>query len=234
MSFSGEKPFECDECEQTFRQKQLLKRHKNLYHTPDYSRPEPKEKTYECNLCDKSFANKGNLLRHMQNHDPEYWNKKLGDGGNVALSTEDLIQGSLLNDMRDGKLGSAPKVVIVHPNGSVEEVTSRLQNLVAEKQMEEMMVEVVQDGGSPTSVSTHSLEEAIRNQVEAVIQSHVIMHCVSFSTYKVYETSSNLDGTLKFGYTCELYFYCLISSSSLLEDLLISTGTLKIFLSLLF
>lgn len=191
MSFSGEKPFECDECEQTFRQKQLLKRHKNLYHTPDYSRPEPKEKTYECNLCDKSFANKGNLLRHMQNHDPEYWNKKLGDGGNVALSTEDLIQGSLLNDMRDGKLGSAPKVVIVHPNGSVEEVTSRLQNLVAEKQMEEMMVEVVQDGDSPTSVSTHSLEEAIRNQVEAAIQSHVIMHCVLCSIYKVYGSSSN-------------------------------------------
>ncbi|XP_071174495.1 uncharacterized protein [Mytilus edulis] len=174
LTHTGEKPFECDECEQTFRQKQLLKRHKNLYHTPDYSRPEPKEKTYECNLCDKSFANKGNLLRHMQNHDPEYWNKKLGDGGNVALSTEDLIQGSLLNDMRDGKLGSAPKVVIVHPNGSVEEVTSRLQNLVAEKQMEEMMVEVVQDGNSPTSVSTHSLEEAIRNQVEAAIQSHAL------------------------------------------------------------
>ncbi|CAG2248335.1 CTCF [Mytilus edulis] len=174
LTHTGEKPFECDECEQTFRQKQLLKRHKNLYHTPDYSRPEPKEKTYECNLCDKSFANKGNLLRHMQNHDPEYWNKKLGDGGNVALSTEDLIQGSLLNDMRDGKLGSAPKVVIVHPNGSVEEVTSRLQNLVAEKQMEEMMVEVVQDGDSPTSVSTHSLEEAIRNQVEAAIQSHAL------------------------------------------------------------
>ncbi|CAC5396633.1 CTCF [Mytilus coruscus] len=174
LTHTGEKPFECDECEQTFRQKQLLKRHKNLYHTPDYSRPEPKEKTYECNSCDKSFANKGNLLRHMQNHDPEYWNKKLGDGGNVALSTEDLIQGSLLNDMREGKLGSAPKVVIVHPNGSVEEVTNRLQNLVAEKQMEEMMVEVVQDGSSPTAVSTHSLEEAIRSQVEAAIQSHAL------------------------------------------------------------
>jgi hypothetical protein len=38
--------------------------------------------------------------------------------------------------------------VIVHPNGSVEEVTSRLQNLVAEKQMEEMMVEVVQENSN--------------------------------------------------------------------------------------
>lgn len=172
---SGEKPFECDECEQTFRQKQLLKRHKNLYHTPDYNRPEPKEKNFDCTLCDKLFANRGNLLRHMQNHDPEYWNKKLSEGSNSAMSTDDLIQGSLLNDMREGKLGAAPKVVIVHPNGSVEEVTSRLQNLVAEKQMEEMMVEVVQENSNSATVTTQSLEEAIRTQVEAAIQSHVII-----------------------------------------------------------
>ena len=169
---TGEKPFECDECEQTFRQKQLLKRHKNLYHTPDYNRPEPKEKNFECNLCDKTFANKGNLLRHMQNHDPEYWNKR-AEGSNSGLSTDDLIQGSLLSDMREGKLGTAPKVVIVHPNGSVEEVTTRLQSLVAEKQMEDMMVEVVQEGDNPSALSSQSLEYAIRSQVEAAIQSHV-------------------------------------------------------------
>ncbi|CAG2248336.1 CTCF [Mytilus edulis] len=173
---SNDKPVDCKKCGMVFQDRYSFKLHLKTHDG---------EKCFKCDQCEYAalsqrhleshlLTHTGNLLRHMQNHDPEYWNKKLGDGGNVALSTEDLIQGSLLNDMRDGKLGSAPKVVIVHPNGSVEEVTSRLQNLVAEKQMEEMMVEVVQDGDSPTSVSTHSLEEAIRNQVEAAIQSHAL------------------------------------------------------------
>lgn len=67
----GEKPFECDECDQSFRQKQLLKRHKNLYHTPDYLPRPPREKTHECGECDKAFAHKGNLIRHLATHDPE-------------------------------------------------------------------------------------------------------------------------------------------------------------------
>lgn len=37
----GEKPFECDECDATFRQKQLLKRHKGLYHTDESSLMSP-------------------------------------------------------------------------------------------------------------------------------------------------------------------------------------------------
>ena len=39
--------------EQSFRQKQLLRRHKNLYHTPDYVPPAPKEKSHECGDCNK-------------------------------------------------------------------------------------------------------------------------------------------------------------------------------------
>ena len=72
---SGEKPFECDECDQSFRQKQLLKRHKNLYHTPDYLPRPPREKTHECGECDKAFAHKGNLIRHLATHDPELQGK---------------------------------------------------------------------------------------------------------------------------------------------------------------
>ncbi|XP_052061080.1 uncharacterized protein LOC127701273 isoform X5 [Mytilus californianus] len=173
---SNDKPVDCKKCGMVFQDRYSFKLHLKTHDG---------EKCFKCDQCEYAalsqrhleshlLTHTGNLLRHMQNHDPEYWNKKLGDGGNVALSTDDLIQGSLLNDMREGKLGSAPKVVIVHPNGSVEEVTNRLQNLVAEKQMEEMMVEVVQDDGSPTAVSTHSLEEAIRSQVEAAIQSHAL------------------------------------------------------------
>lgn len=68
---SDQKPFQCDECDQAFRQKQLLKRHKNLYHNPNYVPPTPKEKTHECPECNKAFRHKGNLIRHLAVHDPD-------------------------------------------------------------------------------------------------------------------------------------------------------------------
>lgn len=64
-------PTRCDECDQSFRQKQLLKRHKNLYHNPEYIPPQPKEKTHECPHCTKAFRHKGNLMRHLVVHDPD-------------------------------------------------------------------------------------------------------------------------------------------------------------------
>jgi hypothetical protein len=39
---TDQKPFQCDACDQSFRQKQLLKRHQNLYHNPNYVPPQPK------------------------------------------------------------------------------------------------------------------------------------------------------------------------------------------------
>ncbi|XP_077302495.1 uncharacterized protein LOC143922940 isoform X2 [Arctopsyche grandis] len=68
---TDEKPFSCEKCEQTFRHKQLLKRHQNLYHNPNYIPPLPKEKSHECLECGKPFRHKGNLIRHMAIHDPE-------------------------------------------------------------------------------------------------------------------------------------------------------------------
>ena len=43
-----QKPFECDQCDQSFRQRQLLKRHQNLYHNPNYVAPEPKVYLFLC------------------------------------------------------------------------------------------------------------------------------------------------------------------------------------------
>lgn len=72
MIHTDTKPYQCDQCEQAFRQKQLLKRHVNLYHNPEYVPPEPREKTHVCpNNCNKSFCHKGNLIRHMALHDPD-------------------------------------------------------------------------------------------------------------------------------------------------------------------
>lgn len=52
-------------------QKQLLKRHVNLYHDPEYVPPAPKEKTHICPTCNRQFRHKGNLIRHMAFHDPD-------------------------------------------------------------------------------------------------------------------------------------------------------------------
>ncbi|KAK0181052.1 hypothetical protein PV327_003371 [Microctonus hyperodae] len=68
---TDQKPFQCDHCYQSFRQKQLLKRHCNLYHNPSYVPPPPQEKTHQCPECERAFRHKGNLIRHMAVHDPE-------------------------------------------------------------------------------------------------------------------------------------------------------------------
>lgn len=69
----------CDECDQSFRQKQLLKRHKNLYHNPEYIPPQPKEKTHECPHCCKAFRHKGNLMRHLAIHDPDAYKDSISE-----------------------------------------------------------------------------------------------------------------------------------------------------------
>ncbi|XP_034942097.1 transcriptional repressor CTCFL isoform X1 [Chelonus insularis] len=68
---TDQKPYQCDHCYQSFRQKQLLKRHCNLYHNPSYVPPQPQEKTHQCPECERAFRHKGNLIRHMAVHDPE-------------------------------------------------------------------------------------------------------------------------------------------------------------------
>ncbi|KAK7584077.1 hypothetical protein V9T40_005040 [Parthenolecanium corni] len=68
---TDQKPFRCSLCDQCFRQKQLLKRHQNLYHNPSYVPPSPREKTHECPECKRAFRHKGNLIRHMCMHDPD-------------------------------------------------------------------------------------------------------------------------------------------------------------------
>ncbi|XP_055910317.1 transcriptional repressor CTCFL [Eupeodes corollae] len=68
---TDQKPFECKLCGQCFRQKQLLRRHQNLYHNKDYVPPPPQEKTHSCPDCKRAFSRKGNLMRHMATHDPD-------------------------------------------------------------------------------------------------------------------------------------------------------------------
>ena len=61
----------CEMCDMSFRQKQLLKRHVNIYHNPDYVPSEPREKVHHCTECGRSFVHNTNLMRHMLIHDPD-------------------------------------------------------------------------------------------------------------------------------------------------------------------
>lgn len=98
---TDQKPYQCEQCDQSFRQKQLLKRHYNLYHNEEYVAPAPKEKTHMCPTCQKMFRHKGNLIRHMAVHDPD----------------------SEMNQMNEQlRAGRQKKVQIINENGEITHV----------------------------------------------------------------------------------------------------------------
>ena len=49
---TGERPYECEICNQTFSQKTRLTEHVSI-HTG--------EKPYECDICEKTFSQRGNF-----------------------------------------------------------------------------------------------------------------------------------------------------------------------------
>ncbi|KAB7503872.1 Transcriptional repressor CTCFL [Armadillidium nasatum] len=83
-----QKPFKCKACDQAFRQKQLLKRHENLYHDPFYIPPVPKEKTQKCSECCKVFRHKGNLIRHLAVHKEEHKSEPSSIDCNMSLMSD--------------------------------------------------------------------------------------------------------------------------------------------------
>lgn len=103
---TDQKPYQCEQCDQSFRQKQLLKRHYNLYHNEEYIAPAPKEKTHQCPTCDKPFRHKGNLIRHLAIHDPE----------------------SEMNQMNEAlKAGRQKKIQIINENGEITDVKDEME-----------------------------------------------------------------------------------------------------------
>ena len=44
-----------------------------------------------------------------------------------TITAEHVLHGDLMQEWREGKLGTAPQAVIVHPDGRIEEVTPKLE-----------------------------------------------------------------------------------------------------------
>lgn len=148
------KPYECKDCDLAFRQKMLLKKHAYSYHNPVCD--SEVRKSQSCKECNKNFNINDTddpTVGYDETEEKEAGLHTCGgcpksDIEIVPLSADQLIENGLLADMKDGKLGLSPKVVVVHPDGRVEEVTAKLQSLSQSKPMDDFLVSLGVSGES--------------------------------------------------------------------------------------
>ena len=62
LTHSGEKPFECDKCEQKFSNRGTLYAHRKRHDNP---------KPYKCPFCQKCFSHSSHLAVHKRIHTGE-------------------------------------------------------------------------------------------------------------------------------------------------------------------
>ncbi|XP_005096662.1 uncharacterized protein LOC101849454 [Aplysia californica] len=144
---SGGKRFECNVCHASFNLRQMLEKHKQ-WCTLDLESLEDSSSTSTAKRKDteeEASSGQSVLYKSPLGRPPGPSSNKEGPRGedsnsNSAAessssssgqpqgppSASDTLHRNLLQDIRSGKLGDVPQVVIVHPDGSLEEISSKL------------------------------------------------------------------------------------------------------------
>ncbi|WAR11384.1 CTCF-like protein [Mya arenaria] len=192
VSHSSFKPFECDDCEIAYRQKQALKKHRHIYH--DLINTEEIGSEDECKECEKMVRkNEYTEMNDSDNDDTTDKSQNVHTCGGFSkhllnslapLTADQLIENSLLADMKEGKLGNSPKVVVVHPDGRVEEVTAKLQSLSQSKPMDDFLVSLGVTGDShfdqvsslPSDVSVAEVQGLMAGSHSGLTATHITSH----------------------------------------------------------
>ncbi|BFZ19819.1 hypothetical protein BsWGS_22858 [Bradybaena similaris] len=140
-----DKNFKCDQCDFVANTERSFDHHAAVHSDG---------KKFPCDTCHSSFNLQQTLEKHkhscqlgvesgMESQSPSSRDKEsTKDDGGFSLSscsstpvsssqlvsgplTSDTLHKNLLQDIKAGKLGDVPQVVIVHPDGSLEEITSK-------------------------------------------------------------------------------------------------------------
>ncbi|XP_060811112.1 transcriptional repressor CTCFL-like [Bombus pascuorum] len=167
---TDQKPYQCDHCFQSFRQKQLLKRHCNLYHNPSYVPPAPQEKSHQCPECERSFRHKGNLIRHMAVHDPESSIQekqqalKMGRQKKIQIidgQRVEVMTGDLATKLKDYEEEDEDDVMAVEGNDGQQYVVLEVIQLADNQGTDQQMAVVANEDGDLLMQDSLSQESGI-------------------------------------------------------------------------
>ena len=87
MLHSGVKPFRCEQCDYSCAQAQHLKEHILRHSGEKLLKTHSQERPNKCNLCENASSRVGSLKRHLKSHSRE--KSHLGNRSNAFLSLTD-------------------------------------------------------------------------------------------------------------------------------------------------